>query len=233
MPAMTYRHPSGSPLHHERLKTKQRELREGFAAPLSLRVHRALSWLRRAEAEGDDEDVRFILLWIGFNAAYAGDVDASRTTGAAEGERGLFQAFFTTLVGYDGGHRIYDMVWQRFPHEIRVLLANQFVFGPFWQHQNGLSGHADWADRLDRAQVAINAALAHHDTAKILSILFDRLYVLRNQLVHGGSTWNSGVNRAQVRDCSAILGCLLPIFIDLMMDNPNHPWPMPNYPVVE
>ena len=135
MPAMTYRHPGGSPLHHERLKTKQRELREGFAAPLSLRVHRALSWLRRAEAEGDDEDVRFILLWIGFNAAYAGDVDASRTTGAAEGERGLFQAFFTTLVGYDGGHRIYDMVWQRFPHEIRVLLANQFVFGPFWQHR--------------------------------------------------------------------------------------------------
>lgn len=28
----------------------------------------------------------------------------------------------------------------------------------------------------------------------ILSILFDRLYVLRNQLVHGGATWNSDVN---------------------------------------
>src|SRR3546814_2427583 len=89
------------------------------------------------------------------------------------------------------------------------------------------------ADRLERSRTAIGAALRDHDTASILSILFDRLYVLRNQLVHGGSTWNSDVNRAQVRDGAALLGCLLPIFIDLMMDNAGHEWPMPNYPVVE
>lgn len=230
---MAYRYPPGSPLHHENLKAKQRELRGDFPEPLTLRVHRALSWLRRAEAEQTDEDVRFILLWIGFNAAYAGDVEASRVIGIPEGERGLFQAFFATLVGFDGKHRIYDMVWQRFPQEIRVLLVNRYVFHPFWQHHNGASGYADWADRLERSRTAIGAALRDHDTAKILSILFDRLYVLRNQLVHGGSTWNSDVNRAQVRDGAALLGCLLPIFIDLMMDNAGHEWPMPNYPVVE
>ena len=76
-------------------------------------------------------------------------------------------------------------------------------------------------------------ALAQHDTPKLLSILFDRLYVLRNQLVHGGATWNSEVNREQVRDCAAILGCVLPVFIDLMMDHPEEDWPMPHYPVVE
>lgn len=62
---MAYRYPPGSPLHHENLKAKQRELRGDFPEPLTLRVHRALSWLRRAEAEQTDEDVRFILLWIG------------------------------------------------------------------------------------------------------------------------------------------------------------------------
>lgn len=233
---MAYRYPSGTPLHHETLKDKQRALRDGFPPSLSLRVHRALSWLRRAEAEQSDEDVRFILLWIGFNAAYSGDIEASRAIGApagAEGERGLFQAFFATLVGYDGKHRIYDMVWQRFPQEIRMLLANRYVFHPFWQHHNGVQGHADWAERLERSRAAIGHALRDHDTAKILAILFDRLYVLRNQLVHGGSTWNSEVNRAQVRDGAALLGCLLPIFIDLMMDNPGHEWPKPTYPVVE
>jgi hypothetical protein len=46
-------------------------------------------------------------------------------------------------------------------------------------------------------------------------------YVLRNQLVHGGSTWNSGVNSAQVRDGAEILGFLMPLFIDIMMDNPK------------
>src|SRR3546814_7796796 len=61
---------------------------------------------------------------------YAGDVEASRVIAIPEGERGLFQAFFATLVGFDGKHRIYDMVWQRFPQEIRVLLANRYVFHP-------------------------------------------------------------------------------------------------------
>jgi hypothetical protein len=51
-------------------------------------------------------------------------------------------------------------------------------------------------------------------------------------LVHGGATWNSGVNRAQVRDGAAILGFLLPVFVDLMMDNPTVDWGRPFYPVV-
>lgn len=38
------------------------------------------------------------------------------------------------------------------------------------------------------------------ETGTVLMILFDRLYVLRNQIIHGGATWNSSVNRDQVRD---------------------------------
>ena len=88
--------------------------------------------------------------------------------------------FFSTLVKFDGRHRVYDAVWQ---------------------HQNGVPGYEDWEHKLERGRLAINHALREHDTVRILSILFDRLYVLRNQLVH--------------------LGCLLPIFVDLMMDNPS------------
>lgn len=224
---------SSDPLHPDVLKEKQRRLRDGFSTPLTLRVHRSLSWLRRAQAEANDLDVRFILLWIGFNAAYAGDIEASAASPAPEGERGLFQAFFSTLVRFDGRHRVYDMVWDRFSQEIRLLLGNRYVYHPFWQHQNGVLGYDDWAEKLERSRTAINHALREHDTVRILSILFDRLYVLRNQLVHGGATWNSEVNRDQVREGAALLGCLLPLFIDLMMDNPGHEWPMPNYPVVE
>lgn len=227
---MAHRYPAAHPLHPTALKDKQRALRDGFAQPLTLRVHRAISWLTRAEREDQDEDVRFILLWISFNAAYAGDM-ARAQEGSTQ--RDQLQDFFRTLVGFDGTHRLYDAVWQRFSQEIRLLLDNRYVFAPFWNHHNGLPGHADWAEKLERSRHAVGHALREHDTARILSILFDRLYVLRNQLVHGGATWHSEVNRAQVKDGAALLGCMLPIFIDLMMDNPQHPWPMPNYPVVE
>lgn len=56
---------------HAELKTKQRAVREGFPQTMSLRVHRAISWIGRAEACGADADARFIFLWIAFNAAYA------------------------------------------------------------------------------------------------------------------------------------------------------------------
>ena len=219
-------YPAGHSLHAASLKNKQRDLRAGFAEPLTLRVHRALSRLLRAEDEDDDQDVRFILLWIGFNAAYAGNLDEAR-------ERDHLRNFFDTMVKLDGQSRIYNMVWQRFSQEIRVLLDNKYVFAFFWAYHNGADEHADWAEKLDRAYHSSRHALEAQDTPKILSIVFDRLYVLRNQLVHGGATWNSKVNRDQVRDGAAILGCLLPVFIDLMMDNPQEPWAMPHYPVVD
>jgi hypothetical protein len=34
------------------------------------------------------------------------------------------------------------------------------------------------------------------------------------------------------QDRAALLGRLLPTFLDLMMDHPAQPWPMPHYPVV-
>ena len=128
---MVYRYPLGNTLHPEALKEKQRSLRDGFQKPLGLRVHRALSWLRRAEDEDEDHDVRFILLWIGFNAAYAGDVEASASSSAPEGERGLFQAFFSTLVKFDAHHRVYDAVWQRFSQRAFKGFLDQLVFNLF------------------------------------------------------------------------------------------------------
>jgi hypothetical protein len=215
-------------LSHEALKTKQRKLRDGFPEPLTLRVHRSLSWYGRAEKETGDNDVRFILLWIGFNAAYAADVER-----ALYRERDHFAHFLQSLIALDSGQRIYDAVWGRFSSEIRLLLKNKYVFAPFWAHHNGVLGNENWAERLASSQKVVATAMAKRDTAKILSVMFDRLYVLRNQLIHGGATWNSSVNRDQVRDGAAVMGCLLPVFIDIMMDHAERDWDMPHYPVVE
>jgi hypothetical protein len=219
---------SEAPPVFERLKQKQRTIRAGFPEGLALRVHRALSWLGRAEAASEDPDLRFILLWVGFNAAYAADIERD----CEDSERTAFQDYFATLVRLDGGGRIYDAVWRRFSQEIRLLLANRYVFQPFWRFQNGVPGYEGWEERMASAQRRINRAIAEQDAPMVLCILFDRLYVLRNQLVHGGATWNSSVNRSQVRDGAAVLATLLPVFIDLMMDNPHHDWGRPYYPVV-
>lgn len=197
---------------------------------MGLRVHRAISWIGRAEKDEADSDACFIFLWIAFNAAYA---DARTTWDTEQNERSAFSGFFTKLVELDRQGRIYGAIWERFSGPIRTLLANHFVFHPFWHHQNGLPGYENWKERFDVAHQHALKALAKRDTVRILGLVFDRLYVLRNQIVHGGATWSGGVNRQQVKDGASILRFLMPVFVDLMMDNPQQDWGIPYYPVVE
>ncbi len=56
-------------LDFKHLRKRHRELWDYLPEALSLRTHRALSWLQRAEQETEDDDARFIFLWIAFNAA--------------------------------------------------------------------------------------------------------------------------------------------------------------------
>ena len=216
-------------LGHGTLKAKQRAIRDGFPETMALRVHRAISWIGRAEACGDDVDACFIFLWIAFNAAYA---DEREFQAIASSERAAFAEFFGKLVVRDEDKRIYKALWKQFSGPVRMLMENRYVFNPFWQHHNGIEGYEDWEKSFEAASRKFSQAFQSGDTVRVLSLVFDRLYVLRNQLVHGGATWNSGVNRAQVRDGAAILSFLLPVFVDLMMDNAQGDWGRPFYPVV-
>lgn len=215
---------------HANLKAKQRAIRANFPETMGLRTHRAISWVGRAEACGEDDDARFIFLWIAFNAAYA---DEQEFQTVAPGERATFLDYFGRLVALDEDQRIYKALWQRFSGPVRMLMENRYVFSPFWQYHNGIDGFEDWEDRFKSSARSFAQSFQTGDCVRVLSFVFDRLYVLRNQLVHGGSTWNSGVNRAQVRDGAEILGFLMPVFIDIMMDNPKENWGKPFYPVVD
>ncbi|MBZ0330677.1 hypothetical protein KZO25_10165 [Halomonas sp. ANAO-440] len=212
-------------LTHDHLKSRQRAERHAHAEGIALRIHRALSWLHRAE-QCEDEDGRFIFLWIAFNAAYANDLGELRIT-----EGRMFGDFLQRLDGLDDQNRLYELTWSRYPTAIRLLLDNRYVFQPYWDHQNGLGGSEDWEERFDVARRAANAALASHATGTVLSIVFQRLYTLRNQLIHGGATWNSSVNREQLRDAKGILGDVVPVIIEILLDNAGKHWGDACYPV--
>jgi len=77
-----------------------------------------------------------------------------------------------------------------------------------------------------------NFALANNETAKLTSIVLQRLYTLRNQLMHGGATWNSTANREQLKDAVQFLSQLVPFIIDIMIDNPKALWGDAHYPLI-
>ena len=72
--------------------------------------------------------------------------------------------------------------------------------------------------------------LEEGDTAKLLNIIIARLYVLRNQLIHGGATYKGSINREQVNDAKGLLIDLIPVIIETMFNKAD--WGKISYPVV-
>lgn len=213
----------------EDLKERHRTLRDNFPQALSLRTHRALSWLQRAEQEIDDDDARFIFLWIAFNAAYSNEFHEDLRFSQAK----MFLRFLSRLIDLDNNQLLYQIVWDEFPKSIRLLIDNKYVFQPFWEHTKGNLTEDEWQNIFNRSKASANRALGRMNTRTVLAVIFDRLYVLRNQLMHGSATWNSSVNRDQVRDSANILGQLVPAIISIMLDSGSQIWGDPRYPVVK
>ncbi|TPE55655.1 hypothetical protein FJM67_00975 [Maribrevibacterium harenarium] len=210
------------------LKDQHRLVRAQQQESLSLRIHRSLSWLGKAE-DSNDEDSRFIFLWIAFNAAYA-QKHQERTFFT---ERDRYGAFISKLVDLDKDDLLADLVWSEFSNTIRIILNNEFIFPDFWRYQSGEISNQEWQLARHNATAAAHAALGQSDTATVLAITLSRLYILRNQIMHGGATYNSQTNRKQLKDCTQLLGKLVPRIIAIMMNSNHTLWGEAAYPVVK
>ncbi|WP_305805103.1 HEPN domain-containing protein [Stenotrophomonas sp. YIM B06876] len=210
----------------EALRERHRVVRANQNEVLAVRLHRAISWLHRAGQDNGDDDARFILLWIAFNAAYAGEFDGEQS------ERQRVADFISRLVAVDSQQQLHRLLFQQFSGPVRLLIDNRYVFAPFWRALRDHDSSDRWKQRFDASRKAAMDAALGQRTAELLSIVLDRLYVLRNQLVHGGATWNSSINRAQLRDGCALLSALLPAMISLMMETDAFSDDAIAYPVV-
>lgn len=199
---------------HE-LKARHRAVRDDQPEGLRVRIHRAISWLARAEQETQDPDAAFIFHWIALNAAYAHEF------GFEERELMQMKRFIAVLIEHDGGQHLHAVLFRQFPGPIRTLIDNRFVFEPFWRSLREHDGSGRWERQFsDSREIAMRAVLEKRADV-LLQVVFERLYMLRNQLMHGGTTWASSVNRAQLKDGVAILGTLVPVIIDLMVGMKN------------
>jgi hypothetical protein len=216
-------------MNFKALKQRHREQRKDLSENLNLRVHRALSWLDRAEQAGDDTDAKFIFLWIAFNAAYANEVDDVYR----KSEQQTFRDFIDKLCSLDEQELLTSLVWREFHTSIQELLDNKYVFRPFWDYQNGKIDESEWQSKFQSANYAAQKSMESQNTEAVLSIVFSRLYMLRNQLLHGGATWNSQTNRLQINDGAEFLSKFIPYTIDIMLSNGNKLWGDACFPVVD
>ncbi len=202
--------------------------------PLRQRLHRSLSWFKRACDEDTTQDqyrnhARCIFLWIAFNAAYAIDRDPRMESDHdRRSEPDRYCDFLRLLIALDC-RRIYTVVSSDLQSWISDLISNEYVFRRFWDKRDR---ETMW-EQYDRDIKDVDKLLKYGSDAyynvsvkelrkplkELLDKVFSRLYVLRNQLMHGFATAGGFMNRRQAQTGAAILDVLVPIFLDNMMDH--------------
>ena len=222
----------------EALRAKWEEL-DGPPELLHL-LQRSISWLERAAA-ANDTDARCVFLWIAFNAAYAIERRAARDEwdGDEPVDWQLRERYFSKVTRLEFKRVRSAIRARRVEGTVLKLMSNVYVFWGFWgsltadpfewddwRHKERFESERDETRRLlgiaDRT-----------DARRILSLVFSRLYVLRNQLMHGCATREGSLNRRQVNDGAGLLEILVPLFVDIMADHPDEDWGEVSFPVRE
>jgi len=215
-------------MHSEELHEKFRAIRDSrnLDDTHRTRLHRAISWLKCAEKHSEsDDDIAVIALWISFNSCYS--IDSNNHS--LKPEKQKVNLLIEKLLEFDTKNVLYDLLFDKYLVEVKRLINNKFIYEPYWRSRK--EADIDWKASFTKARRSARISLEKGDTAKLLSILIDRLYVLRNQLIHGGATYKGGVNREQVRDAKDLLIDLIPTIIETMFNKAD--WGEIFYPVVD
>lgn len=187
--------------------------------PLPIRVHRAFSWMDAADQLDDagterpaDQlaDQRLILRWIALNAFY-GKWDAVELEPVKDTTS--LRDFLKQISKLDEDGLVAQALLTRRDDVVDVV-SNRFIDQHFWKllHQNR---------RFDagRSRKIIEKAYRIEDWDKVVRELLNRIYLVRNQLVHGAATCNSSLNREIVSKCGSVLRDLLVAFSVVIIEH--------------
>lgn len=203
-----------------------------YVDPFDRRIERAETWIDGAHKQQDDPDAQIIFFWIAFNALYGVEPLAPITDAPKATKQ--FEMFFVHLLKCDKDEAIQREVWDELADPICRLMRNHFVFSPFWKYQYGtIKRDAAWRRQFNEANRKFWNAWWEKNVLQVLMGIFERLYVLRNQLMHGGARWQSGRNGPQVRDGLAILLALVPILVKVMKSCEREGWGELAFPPID
>ncbi|MCH9851986.1 MAG: hypothetical protein K0U45_00610 [Alphaproteobacteria bacterium] len=192
------------------------------------RMRRVLSWLKRAEQETDDPAVRFIFLWISFNACYACYEDYIKRDDRKREMQKI--AIFFEKLGDNSKFNLLKQIKKNIDdaeNDVTKLLYNRYAYSGYWEAQKvgakiTLAGAERSFNDYNKTFFR-NIAKKQHDIVDIVKILKElifRINEVRNQYFHGSATWrtiNEDDFRVQTKNCCAIMSTLMPIIINDML----------------
>ena len=185
------------------------------------RKRRAKSWIDRSKAAKSDEE-KFLFSWIAFNSAYGDEPSDTYGNYGIEpfrsNEMNRITEFLEKIIKHDELERTRDALLDlqtSNSETLEELLRNQYIFKPFWQAEDDR-----WREGFNTANKKALETLRRlknqEDVLTVSKILFERLYLLRNQVLHGCVTFVTGKGRPQLKDGSLIMEAIVPAILNVL-----------------
>ncbi len=206
---------------------KERFNQEQPTCPTPTRFHRACSWIDRIEKQEltADLDMQLVSLWIAFNALY-GQWDEERRE--PKGERESWRKFIDRIAAIDRQGQLIDALEQH-KRLVVALCEDPFISGNFWNNSN-----YDRRRQPKKKVFKVREWYREKRWAMVLDEVFERIYLMRCQLVHGAATYGSKLNRKSLKHCVMMLRQLLPVVMLVLVDDGvDEDWGALCYPPVE
>ena len=185
------------------------------------RMRRSRSWMERSKAAKSNEE-KFLFSWIAFNAAYGDEpTDINGNYGAEifrNNETNRIMEFLEKIIKRDEQERVRDALLDlqaSNSETLEELLKNQYIFKPFWQAEDN-RWHEGFNTANKKALEALRRLKNQEDVLNVSKIVFERLYLLRNQVLHGCVTFVTGKGRPQLMDGSLIIEAIVSAILNAM-----------------
>ena len=208
-----------------------------------LRLRRAITWLEEAE-NASSPHVQLVLLWIAFNALYGKDRDV-----LGQGGKGSMNGFLKRIIRQDSDEIIF-IALRRLRNRIKTLMLLLPSYDKFWRVMYCPSEREEWGNYFrvfneENERVIKFLNQKKFDTKELIKVtgmIFNRLYVVRNQSMYGAATKGNKLFVSHVNAGVALLSELVPRIALIMLrakerhwgkipyprtGTPNHPGPPP------
>src|SRR6266571_2842092 len=175
-----------------------------------LRCDRAQSWIKRAGATVD-VDAKFVFLCVSFDSLF----------GQAKylGRKSDLSVFLATAIQADEDASL-PAAMMLVRAEALVLTRLKYLYPKYWT--DGLS--VGLQEEITRNANRVNQKWGVGRPQDCLQMLYRRLYVLRNQVMHGAAKAGSRINRDSLESAVPVLSATVPVFREIVSKHPDDDW---------
>jgi hypothetical protein len=201
------------------------------------RIKRAKSWLNRAraveseevQADGDSRSQEiFIMYWVAFNAMYGRIKEIPHGRYLRYGEDDA-QWFIRWICDLDASEGRIVLALRNLSKQGRALMKSRYLSQAYWREGYSPTVRRQLDEDTIAAEEELKAGKIH---SYMTSLLWGRIRVVRNQILHGCSTSRDSLNKDDLDPALDVLSVVIPLFLQIMEDriDKETEWPPIPFP---